>query len=121
MCSCILSNNFLLAHSTTDPFFVGVVNAEGVHSTAVKEGQLYETVTLKWCTPRSNAVGNSHEMSCFCFSVFLKIIILYFYLFFSFPIYQYIYFFFHCFKNCSIVPLPLGSLQSMSTTGLLLA
>lgn len=39
-------------------FFPGVVSAEGVHTTAVKEGQLYETVTLKWCTPRSSSVGN---------------------------------------------------------------
>lgn len=46
-------------------FKTGVVNAEGVHSTAVKEGQLYETVTLKWCTPRSNSVELQYCTSSF--------------------------------------------------------
>lgn len=34
----------------------GFSNTEGVHVCTVKEGQAYETVTLKWCTPRSNSV-----------------------------------------------------------------
>ncbi|XP_023243853.1 integrator complex subunit 13-like [Centruroides sculpturatus] len=33
-----------------------LVNTEGIHVSTVKEGQVYETVTLKWCTPRSSAV-----------------------------------------------------------------
>ncbi|XP_035212649.1 integrator complex subunit 13-like isoform X2 [Stegodyphus dumicola] len=44
------------AAAHAEVFKTGVVNAEGVHITAVKEGQLYETVTLKWCTPRSSSV-----------------------------------------------------------------
>ncbi|KAG8176539.1 hypothetical protein JTE90_014884 [Oedothorax gibbosus] len=46
-------------------FKTGVVNAEGVHITAVKEGQLYETVTLKWCTPRSSSVELQYCTSSF--------------------------------------------------------
>lgn len=46
-------------------FKTGVVNAEGVHITAVKEGQLYKTVTLKWCTPRSSSVELQYCTSAF--------------------------------------------------------
>ncbi|GIY08577.1 hypothetical protein CDAR_432931 [Caerostris darwini] len=46
-------------------FKTGVVNAEGVHITTVKEGQLYETVTLKWCTPRSSSVELQYCTSSF--------------------------------------------------------
>ncbi|XP_054708924.1 integrator complex subunit 13-like [Uloborus diversus] len=46
-------------------FKTGVVNAEGVHITAVKEGQIYETVTLKWCTPRSSSVELQNCTSSF--------------------------------------------------------
>ncbi|EEC17319.1 conserved hypothetical protein [Ixodes scapularis] len=40
----------------TELFKTGFSNTEGVHVSTVKEGQTYETVTLKWCTPRSNSV-----------------------------------------------------------------
>lgn len=49
---------------------LGVVNAEGVHTTTVKEGQLYETVTLKWCTPRSSSVGKYYELTFIAYNFF---------------------------------------------------
>lgn len=44
------------AAAHTELFKTGFSNTEGVHVSTVKEGQTYETVTLKWCTPRSNSV-----------------------------------------------------------------
>ncbi|XP_067129120.1 integrator complex subunit 13 [Centruroides vittatus] len=43
-------------HAHAEIFKTGLVNTEGIHVSTVKEGQVYETVTLKWCTPRSSAV-----------------------------------------------------------------
>uniref|UniRef100_T1J846 Protein asunder n=1 Tax=Strigamia maritima TaxID=126957 RepID=T1J846_STRMM len=34
----------------------GYMNTEGVHIKTIKEGAEYETVTLKWCTPRTSGV-----------------------------------------------------------------
>lgn len=34
----------------------GYMNTEGVHIKSIKEGAEYETVTLKWCTPRTSGV-----------------------------------------------------------------
>ncbi|GFU07392.1 integrator complex subunit 13 [Nephila pilipes] len=53
------------AAAHAEVFKTGVVNSEGIHITAVKEGQLYETVTLKWCTPRSSSVELQYCTSAF--------------------------------------------------------
>lgn len=57
-----------LLHPATahaEVFKTGVVSPEGSLPPVVKEGQLYETVTLKWCTPRSNAVELQYCTSAF--------------------------------------------------------
>ncbi|XP_015924548.1 integrator complex subunit 13 isoform X2 [Parasteatoda tepidariorum] len=52
------------ASAHNEVFKTGVGNTEGIQ-TAVKEGQLYETVTLKWCTPRSSSVELHYCTSSF--------------------------------------------------------
>ncbi|CAG2173838.1 unnamed protein product [Oppiella nova] len=48
-----------IVHSSeahTDSFKTGLISTEGVCVKTFREGFSYDTITLKWCTPRTNAV-----------------------------------------------------------------